>query len=247
MARAYFGKTISYSFSLDPRGETAPFSFVSARLYRGPSAPDSTTVDDEANSLSLAVERVTTDWTAGSNTNEKIVSFSAVSDPDDNDPDIYEVYWVVVNFRLQSGGPIKFTLESLRLYRPRATSGRFDVVAADVYAVESALSDLRGDTWTNTKIALGEKIVLAALEGKGMDPERVELADCEDLVRYKTAEIACKDCSSQAGDRWEQNAKHHAETFKYLFEKARIRYDFDGDGVTDDSERISTQVAYFGR
>lgn len=242
----YFGSAIAFSFTAG-EGEQAPDSIVSARLYAD--VPTQAQIDDEADALGDAVERVTS-WSSGTSTNEKVISFAAVDDPDPSDSDDIETYYVVVNFKWDSGGSTVVTRPAgILLRRTTVLTSRFGVVAADVYAVEAKIEALKGDSWTTTKITLAEKEVIADLQDRieGFELHRLALSDASELVRFKATELACNDISAETGDRWDTNAKEHAEKYEKRFRTLKARYDYDADGVQEETETTTFGVASFGR
>lgn len=233
--RYYFGRSIAFSFTAG-KGDVDPNSIVSARIYDH--KPSEAELDDETDTLNAAVERVVS-WADGSNSNEKIITFSDIPDPNPDDSDNEEPYYIVVNFKWEFGGPtIRSRVAVIWLQRATVLTSRYGVTSAEVYAVESKLENLKGSAWVDTKILFAEELVEADLADRidGFEIDRLAASDAKQLVRVKAAALAANDISAETGDRWDENAKEHEKHYNQLFAKAKLRYDYNDDGEAEISE-----------
>ena len=243
---AVFGKSWVYSFSARDGDKTVAVASLSgARVYAA--APTDAEKADVGNTLGTSEVTEVTSWGAGINDHEKLITFGVITDASPYSSNRYEVYYVVVNFKYESGGDVAHSCKQIIMYRPDALTSRFGVDVGDVLAVESKLQTIKGDQWVIEKIVLAETLVEKDLIADDMEIRRVVLEDARQLVIYRAAMIAASDLSSDAGDVWSDKYDRHKTEYGRLMKYASIRYDFDDSGLATPDERKSAGFVMFGR
>jgi hypothetical protein len=232
MAKYLFEKAMSVSFTAQAGGETiAPYALVSARLYS--SAPTAAQkVDDDGVG---AVEKIES-WTAGDSTNEKLIAFSAVVDPDSTSTSRYAIYHVAVGYTLEDGGTTVYDVLPIMIWRIKAIGSRFGVAASDLVERESKLSAYNTGTLLTDKISDAEDEVDTDITLEGYRLEDVAQSDLFLLVLLKAIELKARDLMNEPGDSWGVKAEFYAERYAKRLKTIRIRHDQDGDGIAEESE-----------
>lgn len=239
MAQGVFGKagTISFSVTQGPRGEiVTPHSLVSFSIYSD--APSDAQISDDDNSLGGAVYFSDTAWTSGASTQEKLLAYTAISDSTPITTRKWEKYFLVIRYRLESGGDVIREQDSLIMHRANAVTSRFGVVAADLDALERKLDDLLSGSQITAKIDLAERLVRQALFASGLDIQRLEWSDGKDLVRYLACSLCCKDLSNDPQDEWHAKADYYMEHYSKFLQDLRLGYDSDDDRDIEPLESV---------
>lgn len=242
---AVFGKTWTFSFTARDGEKTVPvYSLEGARAYAD--APTNSELSDVGNSLATSEVTEVTSWADGPNDHEKLITFASITDPDAYSQNRYEIYYVVVNYKYESGGDTAHSCKKVLMYRPDALTSRFGVVIEDVLSIESKFEHM-GSQWIAEKLLLAEELVERDIVSEGMELRRVVLEDANNLVMYRAAAIGSNDLSSDSGDIWDDKYRRHMETYDKLFKYSRMRYDFDNSGVATPDEKKSVSFVMFGR
>lgn len=244
-ADALFGQDFSFSFTpIRGDAETAPNVLVSARLYLN--KPTDAEVADSANALATALQNIVS-WSAGTSTNEKLISFAQILDPDPADADAFETYYVVVSHKYGSSNQIQSVESPLIVWRSALIKSRYGLAAAQVYEFESRIQTLQGDTWTNTKISRAEKVLKDYLRDHDVEYKRINAEDFQNLLGYQTMVLIAVDLMNQDRDVWESKLEYYTAKFEDVFRGMKFRYDYDGDGVASPNEVKEVGVAILGR
>lgn len=216
-------------------------ALVSARLYD--ESPTDAERADTSNALGTALQSVTT-WATGTSTNEKLITYAAVTDPTPLSTDDYEIYYWVVSFRWSAAGTVINDVVPWLIWRSRGVLSRWGVVAASCYAIEEKLEDLASAT-IGTKITLAERLVEQDLIALGYDIRRVDRSDGMDLVRYRATSLACQGLANAANDIWDKKAALHKENYDTLLKSLKLGYDLNEDGAIEPNEKLQRSVVMF--
>lgn len=243
MARPVFNKAGTFSFTATAGHDAepiAPYSLVSARLYLD--APNDTQIADSSYTGGDAIENVTS-WLVGENPHERLISYSAITDPDPTSDDDYELRFWAVSFRFANGGTIVNQVKPFIVWRPRLVSSRFDCIPEDLYAVEGKIENLLGNTIAGIKIALAERLVNQDLRGKGIKIPDMEQSDAKDLLRYRALQLCCMDLSNQPNDEWWAKAEAYEKLYMTIRDSIPIGLDSDDDGDIEPGEAVRLNEA----
>lgn len=242
-----FGKSFDYSFTPIVTDETvSPNSLVSARLYTD--EPTDAEKDDSGALLGTEVENVTS-WSDGTQTNEKLITFSAVTDSNPHDADPYEVYWIVVSFKFDAAGPTVFSSDSILLYRPDAWTSRISVVYSDLPKFENKFSDLLSNAEMTNHVNIAKDRIFRVLRAKGYSRQELgRLRELNDATKYMAVASACRDLAGEENQFWwDKYQDYQAQAFEIL-NQTPVGVDVNGDGVIDEGESTELgSVAYMMR
>ena len=233
MQAVVFGKASLVSFTAtDRRGKTlAPHSLVSARIYSY--KPSDSEVVDDSNTLATAVVVNSATWQNGYNLNEKLIPFPAIADPLEATRGERErqEYWVVVSYRLESGGQIQYDTKSLWVERATGIYSRYNIIKEDLFKIDSAFKNYDSTDGFSIadKIELAEVYVNIDIESKGVRLENIRQEDGAELVRVKAAILAYADLTNQTNDVWERKLSRLEEIYTALQTKISISTGIDGN------------------
>lgn len=224
MADFVFGKSLDYRFLPIANAEgISAYSLVSARTYE-----DYPSEAQRANTGTGHLDEQTT-WTALP-VNEYQITFDAITDADPYSNNDYESYYVVVNYRLESGGDILSDVETIAVYRPDSFTDKIETVPSDVYKLERRLEDL-----LNNQIEMEDYIsaaiedIKAKIEARGYSLRKIfnwkKLnLSCERLA----CAYACNSLSGDGSEFWARKAAYWQNSFELMFNSAMIFYDTSG-------------------
>lgn len=233
-----FGKSFKLSYTIRADGSNIDsFSLTSARLYS--SNPTTSQKEDHDNtSPGDAVESVVS-WSNGDEEEEKIISFSAITDSDPHSPTAYEEYYLVVSVKYADGGADNFLEPKIfQVWRPTALLSRTEVSVDDVRQRERKIGIERSNAEIDNYISAAERYTLKLLKGKGYDVDRLAHSDLKDLIIARALYYACNEISSDTGDRWETKAEQYKLEFDDLMSTQSIGYDFDDNSEIDPDEKF---------
>lgn len=226
--------TFSYTVTKGLDADTvAPDSLVSARIYAD--YPTAAQIADTGDTAPGDAIQSIESWSEGTAENEKLITFAAIEDPEPTSSNKWESYYVVISYKLTSGGNTINDVEFLTVHRAEGITARFGVVAADIYAIESKLQTVFSDKIA-AKIALAEVLVAKDLRGDGYDMQRLLHSSVKELIQYRAAQLACNDLSFESGDVWENKSMAHDREYDTLKKDLPIAYDADDDDDIEPGE-----------
>lgn len=232
-----FGKAFTKSFTAvagnDP---VAVNSLVSARIYS--SFPTQVQQEDHTNALTAAVESVTS-WIAGSETNEKSISFAAITDPSPQSTTLWETYWLVVSLKYDAAGSTVYIQpEGFKIWRGDAITSRMSISSTEVGAVESKILTLKSSTWIESVIDRAFIHLLETLRAKGYVRRKIEESDLNELVLTKSIAWCCRSLGSKEGDEWWQKYKSYIDDYNRDLATLMIGYDTEDDDDKEPEEEL---------
>ena len=241
-----FGRSISFSWTPHANGVPVPISgIVSARIYSD--QPSESQIADSA-TLAGALERVTTARDEGDF--EKVITFSALTDPTPHDGADYKTFYVVVNFRYESGGSIVFDQETLFVYRPDSYNSKISVTADDVLGLEpDVVRAGRTRIEIERMIRRAKEDVLTRIEAIG-ERERKRLFNLERLnsaVTYRAASLVCMSLYSQNAPHWLNKYTDRKQSYEQFFSIAKPGYDTAGTDSPSPDGHVKQTTAYIIR
>lgn len=249
-AKHLYGKTLSVRYVPAADGEaTNAYSLVSARIYGPNGLP---TDAQRANTAAGHIEEVTS-WELANEegTGEAYykLSFTALTDATPTSTTRYDKFYVAINYRLVSGGPIVSDTEQLVVYRVDGSTSQIVVSAQDVYDLDDEIErNAPNDLWTEAKIDIARNYVLKILRGRGY--EKWRLFRLEEL-NLATAMFAAYFCANSLGGQgnpvWFEKAKQYRADATDLFDAAVAGYDIDGNDTPDPEEKIESGSRSFYR
>lgn len=221
-----FGRAVTIEFQPMVDGSPVmPYELISARIYSD--EPTEAQID---NTASGEIEEVTT-WTAESG--YRAITFAALTDAEPHSATFYEEYFVVVNYRFESGGPAVFDVETLFVYRPDAAVSRVSVSVADVLRHQYKLQDIlpSHESMIADSIAEALKDIERELVGRGLEKRKIfNREELNDAVKYKALELACLNAGSFGdGDFWFTLAGQYKAKSEKALGLTKISYDVAGD------------------
>ena len=247
-----FGVSFTRSFSVaDDVGEQSGLQLVAARLFS--EVPDDATVLDDTVVTGFGfVERVTS-WSAGEAANEKLITYSAITDPDPLSIS-HETYYEVLNYQLQSGGPELYEIRPFTLKRPSSLQGRLFCSVEDITDVEYKVGQVRSDTQILTAIAECEDQFIFRLRRNRWERHRVMEGDYNRAFKLFCLARICLSLSDKPGDIWWMKCYGdppkilgYMGEYEEAFSNDPIHEDVDDDGNLTDAEIQTSSVVYFNR
>ncbi len=220
-----FGRPLTVLFRPQADDEdVSAYSLTSARIY------DEYPTDAQIeNSATGHLDEAVT-WTAEA-VGVYSVAFDALTDSEPHSASEYEKYFVVFNFKYESGGADHFDVETIFVYRPDSHTSEISVTSEDVYKLESRLEDVAPTLlWAEDKIAIASQEVIAILEVRGYKKRRIFNWEKLNLtVARWAARLCCEDLAAQGSQFWATKADRWKESAERMFEAAIIGYDIVGD------------------
>lgn len=199
-----FGKSISFSFT--PIVDSEPVkvdSLVSARIFSD--TPTDAQIDTPATSGYIG-SPVTT-WTSKGNY-EKLIEFAALTDSEPRSQDDYETYYVVVNFKYDSGGATVAVLEAIDVFRPDGLTSKITTRFDDVYAVNPKYKNHFTIADINVFINEAVKDIFRWYKGLGYPPKSlIRMSELNDACKYRAA------CKCDLSLKWWEDLKEHKEAY----------------------------------
>lgn len=237
-----FGRSIDFRFlPIVDDEDASAYSLVSARIYSA-----EPTSAQRQNTASGHVEEVTS-WTVIA-TGEYSITFAPLTDPSPTSTQGYETYFVAVNFRYQSGGPIEDVVEQIFVFRPDALTSKVSVTPTDVYGLESKIQVLKNDAWVQPKIDVALREVDNKLAAKGVKRSRTFNRDkLKDAVLFRATARCCFDLGSDGANVWMEKGRMWMESSTAALDAVVLGYDVDGDDRPTPEEKSSSGGIYVMR
>lgn len=236
--------TRSYTVS-DGLSELDDVQLVAARLFT--SYPSEAVIEDDADESTTYgfIERITS-WTSGSADNEKLITYSAITDPDPHNVG-NETYYEVLNIQLETGGPETYEVRPFTIKRAGSLQSRLYCAASDITDIEYKIGQIRSDTEINTAVGECEERFIFRLRQNQWERHRVLEGDYNRAFRlFCTAQI-CRSLSDDPRDIWSMKYKDYMDEYQEAFSNDPIHEDTDGDGNFTDAEIQTSGIVYFDR
>lgn len=234
-----FGKDFTLSFSLADENEgyigLDDAELVSARVYDH--APSNAEEMDSGEALGTEIEAVNA-WDDGDADSEKRITFSALTDPSPQSIG-YEDYYLTVNFKLQSGGDIKFATYPFEVIRPSSLQHRMVVTAAEIGVLEADIYNGDGNGMMQADevtaiIAEVKKQVIRKFRAMGRKWKQYRETDIRNYFFYKALEQLCvSNAKSGRTEEWLIKADRYAKKATEALNEGLISVDEDEDGKPD--------------
>jgi len=224
--RHVFGKSIEYYFTPQADGEPIEVnSLVASRIYTD--QPTQAQIEDTA---SGHVEEVTA-WTSEGKGTYKI-TFAALTDSDEHSSTAYETYYIVVNFKYQSGGATKFSVEPIFVYRPDAFTSNVTTSWHEVVALEAKIEDLMTQTEINRLLATAERRIYRKIRAQGGEKRKLfNFEELNDAVLYLTTAYCCRNLAGEGNQFWMEKYRDYLAEAEAVFAATEPGYDADDDGA----------------
>lgn len=223
MPKYVFGKSVDYLFVPTIDGEPVKvYSLSTANLYAV--EPTEAQIDGGTGYLQQK-----TAWASEGDYAYKI-TFDAIADADTHSEDEYEEYWVVVNFRYENAGAIKWAKELIHVYRPSALTSRITTNFVDVFALEPTLEVHRLPGDMEKFIARAKRDLFRRYRGMGYDRKRMfNLEELNDACLYRAAALACISLYGENASHWLEKFKLYDAAYDEVFAQTKVGYDVEGD------------------
>lgn len=247
MGEPYFNVAFTRSFSIpDGIGEAADLQLVASRLFT--QVPSEAVIEDdtdESDSNYVASSRITS-WSSGSADNEKVLSYSAITDPNPHDIG-HETYYEVINYQLATGAPESYAVRPFTIKRPHSLQSRLYVAAGDITGVEWKVGDVRTDAQLVTAIGEAEEQFIFRLRRHQWERWRVMEGDYNRAFRLYCLWQICRSLSDSPDDIWWEKAKAYREDYEEAYSNDPIHEDVNDDQHFSDAEIQTSTVVYFTR
>jgi hypothetical protein len=225
----FFGKSIEFVVRLMNADDKVvePYALVNARVYAD--VPTSAQEQDSDGSDGGFEGTAKTTWTSLGDYKYQI-TFDAIDDPDYDSGALYDQYYVVVNFRLESGEYVHNLVKSILVWRVVGQISHIDVNAGDMLSIDSVLGNIYGEVELQQKIDAATDEVLRKVRFMKLRRDRLEENDLSGAVLYKALELAFLAASGRNND-YELKASQWAERFKTCWAETQPGYDAGDTGT----------------
>lgn len=219
-----------------------PAAIVSFRIY------DSQPTDAELSGKSGHVGTAITAWTKEANDPPTFsLTYGAIADPNAGSSNLYERYWIGLNFKWDSGEGEVYQKRSFLLYRPQCIVTQMNVTYDEIVLRMPFLDDLGlGQEDVSGYIADARECILNELTGTTQyslhhfhDLQRANMA-----LKHKTlALIAMAYASSSAdAEKWLSMFRQFNSMYEKDISYAKVGVDTDKDGTWQPGEQIDDTV-----
>lgn len=243
MANFPFGKAFAIDWSPAVDGTpVAAYELVTARLYAAAPTTDQIEATDDGH-----IESVTT-WAALSEPHTYRIKFAAVEDPEPHGAEPFEKYYVVVRFRFESGGEVKFDQEVVYLWRPDSTVSRIQVSPEQLTGREHKLKALRSTEQLTRFIESAKRKVIRHYRGLGYDQRRMfNLTELNDATEECALWLACLDIAGDGNRMWFEKANIYRAELDRVLSQSSPGYDTLATDAPEPHEKIPTGGVYLVR
>lgn len=226
-----FGRALSIRFI--PQADDEDVSAYAlnssgARIYAD--YPTEEQIEDVGQASTGHIGSRVTSWTA-TGENEYTVAFPALTDSNPHADTDYETYYVVFNYKAESGGADIFDVETIFVYRPDSHTSKIEVTAADVFKLESRIKEVAPTVlWVEECIQSAIDDILAELESRGYQKRRLFNFQKMNLAAQRLGTAYCCDKLAQQNNQfWAAKADKWEKRGWKMFEAAMIGYDITGN------------------
>lgn len=245
LVRHIYGRTITFRYI--PLAENEPYDayqLVSARIYGPNSYPSDAQI---ANTAAGHVSQATS-WTQvneeGTGPDEFEIVFPAIIDSIPSTKTDYDLFYVAVNFRAESGGPVIYdpTPEQLAVYRPDGLTSKIRVPVDMVYRLDSRLAEVApSDAWMEDKIQAAIDEILERFEGRGYQLRRMfNLEKLNGSVAMLACFYGCLDRYTEGDTSWKDKADLWRARSDELLAIAKVGFDSAGGDTPSPQETVAT-------
>lgn len=243
-----FGRTITFRYIPAADGEEfVAYSLVSARIYDG--IPNTTQL---AGADGSEIDEVTS-WTLvneeGTGPAEYKLTFSPIADPSLGSTVPYELYYVALNYKAQSGTDTISDWEQLAVYRDDGFTGKIRVSAQSVYDLDSSIEAMaENDLWTEAKIEAAIEDIIATVKAWGYKKRHVyNWEELSAAARRLAASYCARALISTGGESWITKMNEYRQEAQKLLDVAKIGYDAAGGDAPNPEASITTGAVAFLR
>lgn len=229
-----FGKALEYIFTPLANGEPIKVdSLVTAKIYS--SAP----TEDQIEATTTGELQSVTAWKSEGNFAYKI-TFDALTDSDEHSSAAYEKYYVVVRFKYESSGAIKWAKEVIHVFRPDAWQSRISADFTDVIKVDATLGILQTSAEIEDRIGVARETVILDLEARGYERQRLfNLEKLNRAVVYRTLADFFLEGISDDNRSAEIKYNKYNELYEKRLATVNVGYDVDNDDEPEANETTS--------
>lgn len=166
-------------------------------------------------------------------------TITAISDPNQESPDIREIYWVGINYRLKAGAQIQTAIVPLVLYRPRAMVARIETDEALLESYFPGIDAVLSSQQQTNLIGIAKRLVQSALEAKHFTWASVHRPDkLNDLTAFKALHLGFVSQTTSPGDRWKVLSQTYGNFYSEGLKALALEYDADGDKAPDEQLKV---------
>lgn len=254
LVRHLYGRAITFRYiPIAESEEYVAHSLVSARIYGPNSYPSDEQIED-AGSLSTGHigSRVTT-WTLvneeGTGPAEYKITFSAVTDPYPTSRTEYDLYYIALNYRAESGGDVLRDVEQLPMYRPDGLTSKIRVDREAVYRLERRLEEVApSPLWIEDKIQAAVEELLGRLEGRGYEKRKLfNLEKLNGAAAMLACSYACLDRYVDGDTSWREKAITYRDQSDRWFDIAKVGVDFSGGDMPGVEQKAASGAVIWVR
>lgn len=237
-----FGKPIVYKFNPSIKGESISVdSLISARIFS--TIPTNDQIQTPA-TAGFVSEKTTWDDKG----EYKEITFLPLVDSTPFGTDLYEKFYVVVNFKYDASGQTVFVTETIFVHRPDSVASRVSVDPLSIFELETSLKQFYELQDLNKFIEHAVKLTFRKYKGRGYELNRMfNLEELNDAVLYKAVELACWSRFTTDTPHWKEKAVIYQDLFNVIFEATKPGYDITGTDDPSLEETVSTGEVWLER
>jgi hypothetical protein len=211
-----YGKALDYIFTPQIDGERlTPYELVSARIYS--TAPTEAQKTDSAAALGGFVGSAVTSWTSLGD-DEYSIAFASLTDATPHSTEPYDNFYVVISFRFDLGGEVKFVDDIIRVYRPDAWASRVSVSYDDIVEMENRVENLKTEQQVDDFIRHSRERVFRKLKRLNIPlGSAYDLSELNDAVKYLTLYHIFREISGAESQFWLTKAQEYKADYEEVF------------------------------
>lgn len=150
-------------------------------------------------------------------------------------------YWETIICKMQTGGTDIIIKRYFEIARVRGSSGRPGATIDDLKAIYPAISSYGTDPQLEKAIETAEIEMRIELEGNGVDWASVaDFSKTKLALAYKTLANFTLAQISQPGDKHQIRNEAFNSMYRSLMKSISLKFDANGDGVTDSDQKAKT-------
>lgn len=193
--------------------------FQESRIYAD--KPSSTEETDIGDSEGTAVEAVTAVQSEGEHT--YLVEFSPITDPTPSDGADYEDYWIVTNYRVESGGPSIFIVDKIFLWRSSSLSSRISLEVSQLQALDRQLYKLFHVNDIADLIREARNDLIDDL--RNLDDALDHFFNLDELnivLKYRSLAYMARSVANEENRFWFEKYKDYKDEYMRVFDHAKV-------------------------
>lgn len=161
----------------------------------------------------------------------KLITITAIDDPDTSEVGQVETYYLAINFKLQASEQSQLVIEAITLERVAAVSSVPNVTRDSIINYYPAIQAYLEDSEIDKFITLASKEVQNAYRKKGIRWQNLERQDLLHVpIAYKTIELASSSQVKSEGDKFDWRVKFFMQKYREFLEELELPHDKDADG-----------------